>query len=109
MFPEGSKGMTRHSTFVRAWVAIMAIVACFTALSHDGPEHEIEELTDRLSKEGESGDLLLQRAIEYQVLGKNAEAAKDLERALQYDTQLATVQRELSRVYFALGKTNEAL
>src|SRR5437870_3950253 len=78
-------------------------------LAHDGPEHDIEELTDRIAKEGESADLLLQRAIEYQVLGKFAEAAKDLERALQFEGHAATTQRELSRAYFALGKTNEAL
>jgi tetratricopeptide (TPR) repeat protein len=79
------------------------------AAAHDGPEHEIEELTDRIKKEGESEDLLLQRAIEYRVLAKNAEAAKDLERALQFNANSAPVQRELARTYFALGKTNEAL
>jgi tetratricopeptide (TPR) repeat protein len=78
-------------------------------LAHDGPEHEIEELTDRIKKEGESADLLLQRAIEYNVLGKAAEAAKDLERALDFDSASITAQRELSRTYFTLGKTNEAL
>jgi tetratricopeptide (TPR) repeat protein len=79
------------------------------ALAHNGPEHEIEDLTDRLSKEGESADLLLQRAIEYQVMGKHPEAAKDLERALSFDSHSVTIQRELSRAYFAIGKTNEAL
>lgn len=78
-------------------------------LVHDGPEHEIEELTERIKKEGESSDLLLQRAIEFNVLGKTAEAAKDLERALEFDPSSVTVQRELSRSYFTLGKTNEAL
>jgi tetratricopeptide (TPR) repeat protein len=42
-------------------------------------------------------------------LGKFTEAAKDLERALQLDPNSLTAQRELSRAYFALGKTNEAL
>src|SRR5204863_292443 len=32
-----------------------------------------------------------------------------LERALQFEGHAATTQRELSRAYFALGKTNEAL
>lgn len=79
------------------------------AFAHEGPEHEIEELTERIKKEGESDDLLLQRAIEYTVLGKNAEAAKDLERALSLNANSIPVQRELSRAYMALGKTNEAL
>jgi tetratricopeptide (TPR) repeat protein len=79
------------------------------ALAHDGPESEIEEITDRIKKEGESEDLLVQRAIEYRVLEKNAEAAKDLERALHFNPDSAMAQRELARTYFALGKTNEAL
>jgi tetratricopeptide (TPR) repeat protein len=79
------------------------------AIAHDGPEHDIEELTDRMKAEGESADLLLQRAIEYSVLGKGAEAAKDLERALHFEAHSPKILRELSRAYFTTGKTNEAL
>jgi len=78
------------------------------ALAHDGPEHEIEELTERIKAEGESADLLLQRAIEYNVLNKTAEAIKDLRRALDFDADSSVIQQELSRAYFAAGKTNEA-
>ncbi|MCI0536469.1 MAG: tetratricopeptide repeat protein [Verrucomicrobiales bacterium] len=101
--------MSFRTLLVRIFTAMVALAVCLTAVSHEGPEHEIEELTDRIAKEGESADLLLQRAIEYQVLGKYAEAAKDLERALQFEAHLTTAQRELSRAYVALGKTNEAL
>lgn len=45
------------------------------AVAHDGPEHEIDELTERIEKEGESANLLLQRAIEYNVLGKYGEVS----------------------------------
>src|SRR5947209_14956703 len=86
-------------------------MACFMAIAapaHEGPEHEIDELTARIKVEGESADLLLQRAIEYNVLNKGAEAAKDLERALDYDAHSASIQRELCRAYFSIGKTNEA-
>lgn len=94
---------------VAAGIAIAALLCGGVPLvAHDGPEHEIDELTDRIKKEGESEDLLLQRAIEYRVLQKNAEAARDLERALQFNANSAPVQRELARTYFALGKTNEA-
>src|SRR6266513_2575468 len=79
------------------------------AIAHDGPEHEIDELTTRIKAEGESADLLLQRAIEYNVLNKGAEAVKDLERALDFEAHSAAIQRELSRAYFSIGKTNEAL
>jgi tetratricopeptide (TPR) repeat protein len=78
------------------------------ALAHDGPEHDIEELTQRIKEEGESADLLLQRAIEYSVIRKSAEAIKDLERALHFEPQAAPILRELSRAYLATGKTNEA-
>ena len=78
------------------------------AMAHEGPEHEIDELTERLRDEGESADLLLQRAIEYNVMGKTAEAVKDLERALTFESHSPIIQRELSRAYFAAGKTNEA-
>jgi len=99
----------------RWWPVFRAVaLGCLVALSrfasaHEGPEQEIEELTERIKKEGESGELLIQRAIEYKVLGKYAEAAKDLERALQFDANSILAQRELSRNYIALGKTNEAL
>ncbi|HTI69958.1 MAG TPA: tetratricopeptide repeat protein [Candidatus Limnocylindria bacterium] len=86
------------------WLAVVPL-----AMAHAGPEHDIEELTDRLAKEGESADLYLQRAIEYQVLGKYSEATRDLEQAMRFDRRNPAIQRELGRTYFAAGKTNEAL
>src|SRR5712692_10053847 len=85
------------------------LVTGTVATAHEGPEHEIDELTARIKVEGESADLLLQRAIEYNVLNKGAEAVKDLERALDFDEHSAAIQRELSRAYLSIGKTNEAL
>lgn len=86
-------------------------VLCFCrfSFSHDGPEHDIEELTAQIEKEGASADLLLQRAIEYQVIKKTAEAIRDLEQAQQLEGSSPTILRELGRAYFAAGKTNEAL
>lgn len=80
-----------------------------SGFAHDGPEHEIDELTARIKDEGETPDLLLQRAIEFNVLNRGVEAVKDLERALEFDTHSAVMQRELSRAYFSIAKTNEAL
>lgn len=76
--------------------------------AHEGPEHEIEELTELLSH-GETADLLLQRAIEYRVLGKINEAAHDLEKAVRLGPEMLFIHRELGRAYFSLGKTNEAI
>lgn len=90
------------------WVIALGS-ASIVSIAHDGPEHEVEELTERITKEGASADLLLQRAIEYQVMRKNSEAQKDLERALHLEPDSPGIQRELGRVYFSTGKTNEAL
>src|SRR5688572_4744381 len=96
----------------RKTIGVLVAGSCLawstTAMAHDGPEHEIEELTDRLKKEGDSADLLLQRAIEYNVIGKSAEAIKDLQRALDFDKESPVIHLELSRAYFATAKTNEA-
>ena len=89
--------------------AIALGLATAVLRAHDGPEHDIEELTERIAKEGESADLLLQRAIEYQVIRKPGEAVKDLERAIQLEADSPAIQRELGRAYFSAGKTNEAL
>jgi tetratricopeptide (TPR) repeat protein len=93
----------------RSLTLVSCLAMAFWGFAHDGPEHDIEELTERIAQEGESADLLLQRAVEYQVIRKSAEAAKDLDRALQLDPVSPAIRRELGRVYFTLGKTNEAL
>ena len=91
-------------------IVVIALAGSSASLrAHDDPEHEIEELTERIVKEGESADLLLQRAVEYQVIKKPGEAVKDLERAIQLEPDSPAIQRELGRAYFSTGKTNEAL
>ena len=91
--------------------ALCVALLCVTpsSLAHDGPEHDIEELTERISKEGATADLLLQRAVEYQVLKNTAAAIKDLELAEQLEPGTPAILRELGRAYFERGKTNEAL
>jgi tetratricopeptide (TPR) repeat protein len=116
-----ARNQTRRLTYRRltppplrlcALCAVFLGALCVTlppSLAHDGPEHDIEELTERISKEGASADLLLQRAVEYQVIKKTAEAIKDLEQALQLEPSSPAALRELGRAYFTAGKTNEAL
>ena len=103
-----SSFVIRHSSLSLALAACLCLAAPLMARAHDGPEHEIDELTERIKVEGESAELLLERAIEYNVLNKTAEATKDLERALYYESHSPIILRELSRTYFATGKTNEA-
>lgn len=97
----------RHSSFVLALVAV-CLAAPLAVRAHDEPQHEIDELTLRINEEGESAHLLLQRAIEYNVLRQSAEAIRDLERALHFEPENTPILRELARTYLATGKTNEA-
>jgi tetratricopeptide (TPR) repeat protein len=84
------------------------LLAC-SAFAHEGPEHEIEELTARIRASGESAELLTERAVEYRVLGKLPEATKDLERAVALDAGSLPTHRELARVLFLGGKAPDAL
>jgi tetratricopeptide (TPR) repeat protein len=105
--------MKTSAATVRSVARMLVLALSFVSMrlvqAHDGPEHDIEELTERILKEGESADLLLQRAIEYQVIRKAGEAVKDLERAIHLEPESPAIQRELGRAYFSTGKTNEAL
>ena len=83
-------------------LCLAAMLCC--AKAHEGPEHEIEELTARMKKNGESAELLTERAVEYRVLGKLDEAVKDLERAAIFDPASIGIHRELGRVLFLSGK-----
>jgi tetratricopeptide (TPR) repeat protein len=91
-------------------VAVLcALCVTPSSFAHDGPEHEIEELTEQIEKEGATANLLLQRAVEYQVIKNIPAAIKDLELAEQLEPGTPAILRELGRAYFATGKTNEAL
>ncbi len=85
------------------------LCSALPATAHEGPEHEIEELTERMKRNGETAELLTERAIEYRVLGKLPEATKDLELALTYAPDSVGAHRELARVFFVGGKAPEAL
>ena len=87
----------------------LATLLAGTASAHEGPEHEIEELTQRMVEHGETAGLLAERAVEYRVLGKLAEATKDLERAVTIDPASLFVHRELARVLFLDGKADAAI
>ena len=101
------------------WMAMTLAVG-----AHDGPEHEIEELTVRIKSEGESADLLLQRAIEldpkflmalnnrasaYMGLGQWAKAAGDYARIVELEPQNDGARLNLCSCYVQLGRTNEAI
>ena len=78
-------------------------------LAHEGPEQDIEEITAEIATFGESAERLLQRAIEYRVLGRLKEAGNDLDRASRLEPARSGLKRELARVQDGMGRTNEAL
>lgn len=78
-------------------------------LAHEGPEHEIEELSHRMALGGESADLLLERAIEYRTLGRWAEAAADLRRAARLAPTDPLLLRELAQAQLRGGRPDEAM
>jgi hypothetical protein len=89
-------------------IAITALLA-FRLAAHEGPEHEIEELTQRMARQGESADLLLERAIEYRTLGRWSEAANDLQRAVRLEPRDPLLFRELAQTQLRDGRTADAL
>lgn len=89
-------------------IAITALLA-FRLAAHEGPEHEIEELTQRMARQGESADLLLERAIEYRTLGRWSEAANDLQRAVRLEPRDPLLFRELAQTQLRDGRAAEAL
>jgi tetratricopeptide (TPR) repeat protein len=79
------------------------------ACAHDGPEHQIEVLSERLIREGNSADVLLERAIEYRVLGRLTQAVRDLQRAVRLAPADSLVLRELAQIELQRGRVSKAL
>lgn len=85
------------------------ILCLGVAWAHDGPEHQIEVLSARLIREGDSAETLLERAIEYRVLGRLTSAARDLQRAVRLAPADSLVLRELAQVELQRGRVSKAL
>ena len=91
------------------WSLLCAFLCLGVACAHNGPEHQIEALSERLIREGASADVLLERAIEYRVLGKLKEAARDLQRAVRLAPGDSLVLLELAQIELQRGRGSEAL
>lgn len=99
----------KHHWVVLAAILLPLLMGAGRLAGHEGPEHDIAELTEHIEKLGESPSLLIERAIEYRVLGKWTEATRDLDRATRLDAGNLHAYRELGRVQFLSGKTNDAI
>jgi len=106
---KGVTPLVRPLTLTLVIALLCSPISTLPALAHEGPEHEIEELTEEIKKLGESPGLLVERAIEYRVLGKYTEASRDLERAARLDPNSTHAYREWSQVLFLSGKVQEAI
>lgn len=91
------------------WSLLGGILCLGIACAHDGPEHQIEVLSERLAREGDSADVLLERAIEYRVLGRLIPAARDLQRAVRLAPADSLVLRELAQIELQRGRVSKAL
>ena len=90
-------------------VLFLALWLPASLFAHEGPEHEIEELTALIEAGRGDFETYLERAIEYRVLGKLAEAQRDLEQAIRMNPGSLPALRELARIQFVEGKTTEAI
>lgn len=94
---------------MRARIVVMSGFLALAIQAHEGPEHEIEELSRRMVAVGETADLLLERAIEFRSLGRWTEAAEDLLRASRLAPSDPLLSRELAQVQLRLGRSDEAM
>lgn len=106
--------MSGFRPFPRAWLTVAFVAACLAhpampGLAHDGPEHEIEEITELIDRRGDTADLRIARAVEYLLLGRFSDAVRDLERAVQLEPASLHARRELARVRFQQGDDGKAL
>jgi len=93
----------------RVLVLLGTGLVALSLVGHEGPEHEIEELSLRMAQGGETADLLLERAIEYRVLGKLSEASRDLQRAVRLAPMDSLLLRELAQIQLQRGRISEAM
>lgn len=112
--PDGGPGRLRTVGCLARLALVLAasclcLVVSRAAFAHEGPEHAIEELTALLAERGDSAELRVDRAVEYSILGRTAEARRDLEQALRLDPASLPASRELARLQFRTGSPAEAL
>ncbi|QDS96494.1 Tetratricopeptide repeat protein [Roseimaritima multifibrata] len=94
----------------RLYIASLAVlVAASTSLAHDGPHDVIARLSEKISVQGPTADLLFRRACEYRALRDYQSAKNDLRHALRLDPTSEFTQIELIRLQLAGGESTDLL
>ncbi|WP_447964757.1 tetratricopeptide repeat protein [Nitrospira sp. Ecomares 2.1] len=104
---------SRHRSWVVVAMASLALaLGCFglvqLATAHSGPDPEIHEITEKLIKDPDNVDLLVQRGQVYRSNGKYIESLLDLERAWLLNRENRTVVLQRALTLSALGRDKEA-
>ena len=108
----GQSVRSRHQT-------LMQLATCFAltlgylgfvppAIAHSGLDPEIDEITEELTKNPDSVDLLISRGQVYRSNGKFIESLQDIERAWLLDRKNRTVLLERAFTLSAMGHNKEA-
>ena len=104
---------SRHRSCVVVMACLLALaLGCFgfvqLATAHSGLDPEIEEITEKLTKDPNNVDLLVRRGQVYRSNGKFIESLLDLERAWLLDRENRTVVLQRALTLSALGRDKEA-
>lgn len=104
---------SRHGSCVVVIPCLLSLILGYLgfakiAIAHSGLDPEIQEITEKLIKEKDNVDLLIQRGQVYRSNGKYTESLLDLERAWLLDRENRTVVLQRALTLSALGRDKEA-
>ncbi len=93
---------------VVAWLLLVTQSAAFLA-AHEGPQHEIDELTERIAADGPNAEWNYRRACAYIAIQSPEKALDDLRTAIQLDARHFDAHLELCKVLLSLGQLDDAM
>jgi len=104
---------SRHRSCVVGMACLLSLALGYfgfvqLATAHSGLDPEIEEITEKLTKDPNNVDLLVRRGQVYRSNGKFIESLQDLERAWLLDRENRTVSLQRALTLSALGRNKEA-